>query len=389
VGGFHFCLLLTLTGVVGVFLAADLFLFYLFWELQIIPMFFLIGVWGHENRVPATIKFVLFSMAGSLVMLGALIGLYATHGIQTGDYTFSLAQLMETRLPPGTQLWLYGAFLLAFGIKVPIVPVHTWLPDAHTQAPTAGSVILAGLLLKTGAYALLRFAFPLFPHAAAVSAPLLCGLGLLGVFYAAWIALAQEDMKRLVAYSSIGHMGLIVVGLAMWNSMTISGAVLQMVNHGVTTSALFILVGMLNERTGSRKLADFGGLWKTMPLFSGFFLLFAMASLGLPGLNNFVGEIIILVGAFRDRPLVGILGFMGMVLVVVYVLRLVQGVLFGESAQDLNLHDITFREALVLGSLAVVVLGIGLYPGPVLDILQGPAYSLLEETGRFTTAQGM
>jgi NADH-quinone oxidoreductase subunit M len=381
VGAFHFFLTLMETGVLGVFLASDLFLFYLFWEVQLIPMFFLIGIWGHENRVYATVKFILYTIAGSLLMLAALIGLYLIHGNQTGQYTFSLSQLIQTRLPLATEKWLFAAFLLAFAIKVPLVPVHSWLPDAHTEAPTAGSVILAGLLLKTGAYALLRFGFPLFPTAARMSVPLLLGLALVGVFYAAWIALAQRDIKRLVAYSSISHMALVIMGTAVWSSLTLSGAVLQMVNHGLTTSALFILVGMLDERVHSREVERFGGLWSKMPVFSAFFLFFSMASLGLPGLNNFVGEILILIGTFSSWPRVAALGFAGLFFTVVFILWVVQRTLFGETRdpqiRGQAILDITAREAAILVPLAAAVLFIGLSPGPVLSLLQGPVGGLV------------
>ena len=381
VGAFHFFLMLMETGILGVFLANDLFLFYLFWEIQLIPVFFLIGIWGHENRVYATIKFILYTISGSLLMLAALIGLYILHGNQTGQYTFSLQQLIQTRLPLAAEKWLYAAFLLAFAIKVPLVPVHSWLPDAHTEAPTAGSVILAGLLLKTGAYALLRFAFPLFPTAARMSVPLLLGLALAGLFYAAWIALAQKDLKRLVAYSSISHMGLVVMGTAVWNSLTLSGSVLQMVNHGLTTSALFILVGMLDERVHSREVENFGGLWSRMPVFSAFFLFFAMASLGLPGLNNFVGEILILIGTFVRWPWVAGLGFAGLVFTVIFILLVVQRTLFGETRnpqiRGQAMPDITAREAAILVPLAAAVLFIGLSPAPILSLLQEPIGGLI------------
>lgn len=377
VPSFHFFLLFIETGIIGVFLATDLFLFYLFWEIQLIPMFFLVGIWGHEKRIQAAIKFILFTVAGSLVMLIALIGLYMLHGEQTGTYTTSISQLARTPLTGRVEAWLYAAFLLAFAIKIPMIPVHTWLPDTHTEAPTAGSVILAGLLLKTGAYALLRIAFPLFPGAAKLSVPLLLGLGLGGLFYAAWIALAQMDLKRLVAYSSITHMGLIVIGLAVWNLVTLSGSLLQMINHGISTSALFIMVGMLDERTGSRDLGDLGGLWKSMPVFSAFFLLFALSSLGLPGLNNFVGEILILIGTFKARPVIAILGFIGLVFGVIYILRMVQDALFGEARKEQVLWDITPREALILGVLALAVLFIGLHPGPVLKIFEPAVQNLV------------
>ncbi len=376
IGSFHFFLLFMETSIMGVFLATDLFLFYLFWEIQIIPMFFLIGIWGHENRIYATVKFIIFTLAGSLLMLIAVIGLYLIHGAQTGQYTFSLDRLIQTPLGRFTEFWLYAAFLLAFSIKIPLFPVHTWLPDAHTQAPTAGSVILAGLLLKTGVYALLRFGFPLFPGAARFSVPLLLVLGLIGLFYAAWIALAQKDIKRLVAYSSIGHMGLIVIGIAAWNIVTLSGATLQMINHGLTTSALFILVGMLDARLHTREIANFGGLWGQMPGFSAFFLFFALASLGLPGLNNFVGEFLVLVGTMRAWPLVAWLGFGGLVFTVIYILTVVQKTVFegsrNQRLKEQTLSDISVREALILVPLAAAVLWIGLHPQPLLDLLAGP-----------------
>jgi len=391
VGAFHFFILLTQTGVLGVFLAADLFLFYLFWELQLVPMFFLIGIWGHDKelRIQASIKFFIDSITGSLLMLIAIIGLYIIHGSQTGNYSFALAELMRTALEPATEMWLFSAFLLAFAIKVPMFPLHTWLPDAHTEAPTAGSVDLAGLLLKTGAYGILRFAVPLFPLAAARSAPLLLSLGLLGVFYAAWIALAQNDMKRLVAYSSIGHMGLIIIGIAVWSNLTLSGAILLMINHGLTTSALFVMIGMLAERTHSRDFADLGSIWKEMPVFSGFFLLFGLASLGLPGLNNFVSEILILVGTFQEYPVIAIIAFFSMVFVLVYVLRMVQSALFGQARKKFDFWDVTPRETLILISFALLVLFLGLHPQPLLKLLSQPVQALLDQTGRIMTARLM
>ena len=380
VGTFHFFLFLMETSIMGVFLSTDLFLFYLFWEIQVIPMFFLIAIWGHEDRIYATIKFLLFTLAGSLFMLIALIGLYVIHGDQTGQYTFSLGNLMQTSLHGAPEIWLFTAFLLAFAIKIPVFPVHTWLPDAHTQAPTAGSVFLAGLLLKTGAYALLRFAFPLFPVASRYFVPLLLVLGLIGLFYAGWIALAQRDLKRLVAYSSIGHMGLILIGIAAWNAITLSGAALQMINHGLTTSALFILVGMLDERLHTREIASFGGLWKKIPAFSAFFLFFAIASLGLPGLNNFVGELLILVGTVGRNPFVTVSGFAGLVFTVIYILTVVQKTLFEEARnplfRDQPFPDLSFREALILAPLAAGVLFVGFHPQPVLDLFAGPIAAL-------------
>jgi NADH-quinone oxidoreductase subunit M len=379
VGPFHFFLLFLEGCLMGLFLATDLLLFYLFWEIQLIPMFFLIGVWGHAKRIYAAIKFVLFTFGGSLFMLIALVAIYVIHGQQTGEYTFNLYQLTRTQLSPTVQGWLYAAFLLAFIIKIPLVPVHTWLPDAHTEAPTAGSVDLAGLLLKTGFYGLFRFAFPLFPLAAQASVPLLLTLGLVGMFYAAWIALAQTDIKRLVAYSSIGHMGMMVVGLCIWNLMALSGSFLQMLNHGISTSALFVLVGMIDERLDSRDFKDLGGLWKKMPVLSAFFLFFALSSMGLPGLNNFVGEILILIGAFQSRPVIAILAFVGVLLSVIYILRMVQDGLFGEGREDRTLWDVNAREVVILVMLALPVLYIGLHPGPLLRLLDSSLAFLMHQ----------
>lgn len=382
-GGFFFFILFLEGILAGLFLATDLLLFYLFWEIQIIPMFFLVGIWGHENRIHAAVKFLLYTLAGGLVMLIALIGIYVIHGQQTGIYTFSVYQLTQHGpLGRTTELLLFAAFLLAFGIKVPLIPVHTWLPDTHTEAPTAGSVVLAGLLLKTGVYAIFRFAIPVFPHAAQTLAPLLLVLGVGGLFYAAWIALAQTDIKRLVAYSSIAHMGLAIIGIVIWNAVALSGAILQMVNHGLSTSALFILVGMLDERLHSRDFAVLGGIWSKMPVFSAFFLLFALSSLGLPGLNNFVGEVLILVGVFKANWPVAVLGFAGIVFGVIYILRMVQDSLFGEPRAEHVLWDLNFREVVTLGVLAAAVLFIGLHPGPVLQLLEQPVQLMTQQTAQ-------
>jgi len=374
---FHASLLLTETAVLGIFLAGDLFLFYLFWELQLLPIFLLIGRWGHTGRIRAGVQFLLFSIAGSFFLLIGLIGLFLAHGAATGQYTFALAELLHTPLDPALGSWLFAAFVLAFAVKIPLLPLHVWLPDAHTEAPTAGSVILAGLLLKTGAYGLLRIAFPLFPAAASAAAPLLLVLGVAGLIYSAWIALAQRDMKRLVAYSSIGHMGLVVLGIAAWNSTSLTGSLLQMVNHALTTGALFIMVGMLDERLSTRQLAEVGGLWHSMPKFSGLFLLFALSSLGLPGLNNFVGEILILFGIYQTWPLIAVLAFGGLVLTLVYVLRLVQEILFGPPLAREELHDLSGREALILLPLALAVVALGVFPQPLLRLLAGPVRLLL------------
>jgi len=319
------------SGIMGVFLSLDLALFYLFWEVMLIPMFFLIGIWGHGRRIYSTVKFFLFTMFGSLLMLLAIVALHLIHARQTGVATFGLHELLGTQLAPETQLWLFGAFFLAFAIKFPLFPLHTWLPDAHTDAPTAGSVVLAGLLLKTGSYGLIRFGYPLFPQAAQALTPLFYSLAIIGIIYASLVAFAQEDMKRLIAYSSIGHMGFVAIGIAAWQPVALSGSIIQMANHGVTTGALFCLVGMLDERAHTREIRAFGGLWGKIPHYSFFFLLFSLASLGLPGLNNFVGEFLVLAGTMRKAPLVAALAFVGIVLTLVYTVRLVQEVLFQQE----------------------------------------------------------
>ncbi|MCK9296238.1 MAG: NADH-quinone oxidoreductase subunit M [Desulfobulbaceae bacterium] len=366
---FHCALLLLESSVIGVFLADDLFLFYLFWELQLLPIFLIIGRWGHEHRLYAAVKFLLFSLAGSFFILAALISLFLLHGRQSGDYTLAFAALRQTAIDPGLANLLFLGLTAGFAVKIPIFPLHTWLPDAHTEAPTAGSVILAGLLLKTGAYGLLRFAVPLFPQAAAANTTLLLVLGLIGLYYASWIAMAQTDMKRLVAYSSIGHMGLVVIGIAVQTRTGLAGAVLQMLNHGITTAALFILVGMLDERFHTRSLEKIGGLWQQIPVFSGFFLFFALSAAGLPGLNNFVSEMLILLPIFATRPLVAGLGLAAMLLTLVYLLRLVRQTLFGPVRSTMQPVDLSLRETCILLPLALLVLFLGLYPGPVLGLL--------------------
>jgi len=374
----HFMLLLLMeSGIMGVFLSLDLFLFYLFWEAMLIPMFFLIGVWGHGRNIYSALKFFLFTLSGSLLMLLAIIGIYLIHGSQSGSYSFALTALTGTALSPATGLWLYGAFLLAFAIKFPLVPLHTWLPDAHTDAPTAGSVILAGLLLKTGAYGLIRFGYPLFADAARILTPLVLAPAVIGILYASWVAFSQKDMKRLVAYSSVGHMGFVALGIAAWTPVALSGAILQMVNHGLTTSALFALVGMLDERARTREIAAFGGLWGKMPMFSFFFMLFAMASAGLPGLNNFVGEFLILTGTFKVAPLATALAFIGVILPLIYTVRLIQKLLFQEERQPLPLSDLNRRELIVMGVLALGAFYLGLHPTPLLDMLKIPVALLI------------
>ncbi|NTW99336.1 MAG: NADH-quinone oxidoreductase subunit M [Geobacteraceae bacterium] len=363
-------------GIMGVFLSLDLALFYLFWEIMLIPMFFLIGVWGHGRKIYSTIKFFLFTMFGSLLMLLAIIALHLLHAGQSGVSTFALPELMQTRLPFDTQLWLFAAFFLAFAIKFPLFPLHTWLPDAHTDAPTAGSVILAGLLLKTGSYGLIRFGYPLFPLAAQALTPLFYTLALLGIFYASLVAFAQEDMKRLIAYSSIGHMGYVAIGIAAWQPVALSGSILQMANHGVTTGALFCLIGMLDERAHTRDIAAFGGLWGKIPLWSFFFLIFSVTSMGVPGLNSFVGEFLILAGTIRQAPVVVVLSFVGIILPLIYMVRLVQEVVFQKERQSLQLADLNLREIAILAALLTLDLWVGVHPAPLLDMIHLPVQLL-------------
>jgi NADH-quinone oxidoreductase subunit M len=376
VGLFLALLLAMETGIMGVFLALDLALFYLFWEVMLIPMFFLIGIWGHGRRIYSTVKFFLFTMFGSLLMLLAIIALHLLHAQQSGVVTFGLFELISTPLPAGTQLWLFAAFFLAFAIKFPLFPLHTWLPDAHTDAPTAGSVILAGLLLKTGSYGLIRFGYPLFPQAAQTLTPLFYTLAIAGIIYASLVAFAQEDMKRLIAYSSIGHMGYVAIGIAAWQPVALSGSIVQMANHGVTTGALFAMVGMLDERAHTREIGAFGGLWGKIPLWSFFFLIFSMASVGLPGLNNFVGEFLVLAGVFTKAPLAAGLAFIGIVLTLVYMVRLVQELVFQEERRPLPLSDLDRREICVLAVLALLVVWMGVHPAPLLELIHGPVQLL-------------
>ena len=375
-GLFLTLLLIMESGIMGVFLTLDLALFYLFWEVMLIPMFFLIGIWGHGRRIYSTIKFFLFTMFGSLLMLLAIIALHLLHAQQSGVGTFNLQQLMATQLPLDTQLWLFAAFFLAFAIKFPLFPLHTWLPDAHTDAPTAGSVVLAGLLLKTGSYGLVRFGYPLFPQAAQTMTPLLYTLAIVGMIYASLVAFAQQDMKRMIAYSSIGHMGFVAIGIAAWQPVALSGAIIQMANHGVTTAALFCLVGMLDERAHTREIAAFGGLWGKIPRYAFFFLFFSLATVGLPGLNNFVGEFLILAGVMKASPLVAAVAFSGIVLTLIYSVRLVQELLFQTERDPLPLADLDLREMILLSVLALLDLWMGVHPAPLLDLIHLPVQLL-------------
>jgi NADH-quinone oxidoreductase subunit M len=376
VGFFHMNLLWALSGILGVFMTLDLFLFYFFWELMLVPMYFLINIWGHENRVYASIKFFIFTQAGGLLMLLSILALFLVHGNATGHYTFDYLLLLDTPMASTTAFWIMLGFIIAFLVKVPAFPFHPWLPDAHTEAPTAGSVILAGLLLKTGAYGLLRFVLPLFPEAAASISTVMMVLAVIGIIYGAVLAFGQIDLKRLVAYTSISHMGFVLLGIFAGNLVSLSGAVVQMVAHGVSTGALFIIVGMIQERVHTRDMDRMQGYWSLMPRLSGVGLVFALASLGLPGFGNFVAEFMVLLGTFRVSGLITAVAAGGLVLAAIYSLWIVQRVFHGEARSGQSLLDLTLREAGMMASMIAVIIWLGLYPRPVLKTV-GPVLQTL------------
>jgi NADH-quinone oxidoreductase subunit M len=367
-GFFYFNLLTCLAGTIGVFLAVDLFLFFFFWELMIIPMYFLISIWGHENRTYAAIKFVIFTQVSSLLMLLAIVVLVLFSHIHTGAYTFDYFKLQNNGIDPDIANWLMLGFFIAFTVKLPAVPFHTWLPDAHTQAPTGGSVILAGIMLKTGAYGLLRFVIPLFPEAAHQFAPIAMSLGVVSVLYAAMMAYAQSDLKRLIAYTSVSHMGFILLGLFSWNTFAFQGAVITMLAHGISASALFMIAGALQERLRTREMGCMGGLWPALPRLSACALFFAMASLGLPGLGNFIGEFLVLLGAFKVNASLTSVAALVLILAPIYALSIIQKALHGPLQNQPPLSDFNRRELASLTVLVLASLWLGLCPQPVLDI---------------------
>jgi len=387
VKGFYISFLLLQTGMLGVFVALDVFLFYVFWEGMLIPMYFLIGIWGGPRKIYATIKFVLFTMFGSLLMLVAILALYFLNRSATGNYSFNLFDFYQLALPLNLQIWLFLAFALAFAIKVPMFPFHTWLPDAHVEAPTAGSVILAGVLLKMGTYGFLRFLFPLFPNATFQFIPFLAVLSIIGIIYGALMAMVQKDVKSLVAFSSVSHLGFVTLGLLAMNLQGWQGGMLQMLNHGVSTGALFLLVGMIYERRHTRLIDDFGGLTKVMPVFAVFFMIITLSSIGLPGTNGFVGEFLILVGTFRTNPVWAAFATTGVILSAVYMLWMFQRVMFGEVKNPANagLSDLNWREKAVLVPLVVFVFWIGIYPNTFLKNMEGSLENLLNQVNRRET----
>jgi NADH-quinone oxidoreductase subunit M len=369
-GFYYFNLLWILAGIIGVFTAVDLFLFYFFWEIMLIPMYFLIGIWGHERKIYAAYKFFIYTQASGLLMFLAILGLYFVHGKTTGVYSFDYFDLLGTKFEPTMGFLLMSGFLVAFTVKLPIVPLHNWLPDAHTQAPTAGSLILAGLLLKTGAYGIIRFAIPFFPDAAHVFAPYGMIIGTIGILYGAKLAFSQTDLKRLVAYTSVSHMGFVMLGVWAFNELAYQGVVMQMVTHGISTGALFILVGFLYERTHTRDINSFGGLWAQVPKLGTMMLIFALASLGLPGLGNFIAEFLVLAGSYQANMIVTAIASIGLVLGTVYSLRIFQRVFQGPKIKEWTMPDLSWRETIVIGSLVLVILWLGLYPQPVIDTVK-------------------
>ncbi len=373
VGFFHWNLLWILAGIVGVFLAMDLFLFYFFWELMLVPMYFLIAIWGHERRVYAAVKFFLFTQLSGMLL--AILALYFRHHAQTGVFTFQYEDLLGTA---PNSLWIMLGFFVAFAVKLPMFPLHTWLPDAHTEAPTAGSVILAGLLLKTGGYGLLRFVVPLFPAASREFAPVAMTLAVIGILYGAILAFGQSDLKRLVAYTSVSHLGFVLLGIYAWNDLALQGALVTMVCHGISTGGLFVLVGALQERIHTREMDRMGGLWTTIPRLSGAGLFFALASLGLPGLGDFVGEFLVLLGTWPVSRVLTVVAALGILFATLYALRFVQRAFQGENTHGWQLPDLRWREGAVVACMMAALLWLGLYPRPVTDTF-GPAMTRLIE----------
>jgi len=367
---FMVCLLALMSGMIGVFVSLDLFLFYVFWEVMLIPMYLLIGVWGNPaRRVYAAIKFFLFTMFGSLLMLVAILVLYFHYGKTTGTYTFDLLKMYGTSIPFNMQFWMFLAFGLAFAIKVPMFPFHTWLPDAHTEAPTVGSVILAAVLLKMGTYGFLRFNMPLFAEAAHYFVPLFSILAVIGIVYGALVSMVQKDLKRLIAFSSVSHLGFVMLGLFTFTMPGVQGGIIQMINHGLSTGALFLIVGTIYERRHTRMISEFGGLCTPMPVFAIIFMIVTLSSIGLPGLNGFVGEFLILLGTFQVNKVYAVIAATGVIFAACYMLWMFQRVVFGKVTNDKNkdLKDLSWREIAIFAPLILFIVWIGVYPSTFLD----------------------
>jgi NADH-quinone oxidoreductase subunit M len=383
---FCFFMLVLETGLLGALLAVDLFMFYVFWELMLIPMYFLIGIWGHGRKIYAAFKFILFTMLGSLLMLVAILYLVHLAHLQTGVISFDLPALYAVRLTPSEARWLFAGFAIAFAVKVPMWPIHTWLPDAHTEAPTAGSVILAGVMLKMGTYGFIRFAIPLFPAIAIEATPLFMALAVIGILYGAMVAMVQPDLKRLVAYSSVSHLGFVMLGIFALDPQGVEGAIYQMLNHGISTGALFLLVGMIYLRRHTREISEFGGLWHRIPIFAAIFMFVMLSSIGLPGLNGFVGEFLILLGAYLKLRLAVVFAVFGIVLGALYMLYAYERVMFGPITKAVNetLADLNWREIGVMIPLIALILFMGLYPRPLLTRIEPSVDAML---ARVKTAQ--
>ncbi len=386
-----FCIsmLLLESAMIGVFVSLDLFLFYVFWDAMLVPMYFLIGIWGYDRRVYAAVKFILYTMAGSVLMLLAILGLALLHSSATGAYSFDLLKLYALEVPPHLQFWFFLAFALAFAIKVPLFPFHTWLPDAHVEAPTAGSVILAGVLLKMGTYGLVRFAFPLFPQAAQFFAPALAVLAIVGIIYGALVAMVQPDMKKLVAYSSVSHLGFVVLGIAALNTQSVQGAVYQMLNHGVSTGGLFLIVGMLSDRRHTRAIAEYGGLKRVTPRLVAAFLIITLSSIGLPGLNGFVGEFLILLGTFRSEPRFAVFATLGVILSATYMLWMFQRINYGPVTNEKNqaLPDLSRREWTVIAPIVATAVLMGVFPNLFLRPIAPAVERMLTQVQRNQSVQ--
>jgi NADH-quinone oxidoreductase subunit M len=381
---YYALLLVLVTGMLGVFVATDLFLFYVMWEVMLIPMYFIIGVWGGENRLYAAIKFFIYTFFGSLLMLVAIVGLYFQVGAATGTYSFGYAHLLANAhaVSPTLAWWFFGAFFLAFAVKVPLFPFHTWLPDAHVEAPTAGSVLLAAVLLKMGTYGFLRFAIPFFPGVALdpVVQTIIVVLAVVGIIYGGLVAMMQPDLKKLVAYSSVSHLGFVMLGLWALTLNSVQGAVLIMINHGISTGALFLIVGMLYERRHSRAIASFGGIARVVPLLAAALTLVSLSSIALPGTNGFVGEFLVLLGSYATYPVATVIATTGVIVAAAYLLWALQRVIFNPLSDPENekLRDLSGREMLVLAPLVAAIIWIGVYPGPILRRTEPAAASIIQ-----------
>ncbi len=382
--GYYALLLMLTTGMLGVFVALDLFVFYVFWEIMLIPMYFIIGVWGGARRLYAAIKFFVYTFMGSLLMLVAILSLYYLVGRATGVYSFSYEHILaNASVADRWGFWLFGAFFLAFAIKVPMFPFHTWLPDAHVEAPTAGSVILAGILLKMGTYGFLRFALPFFPEVALhpTIVTVVVGLAVIGIIYGALVAMVQPDFKKLIAYSSISHLGFVMLGIWALTLQSVQGAIIIMINHGISTGALFFLAGMLYERRHSRAIADFGGIARVVPAFAAVLTVVALSSIGLPGTNGFIGEFLVLLGSFPEYPWATAAATTGVIFAAAYLLWALQRIIYNklDDPENERMPDLSRRELAVLAPLLALILWVGLYPAPFLSRIEASANALIEQ----------